>query len=164
MKKGCAIPLGVFFVLSAAVTLLLWDYVRIRNWGISVEPPDWLPSEATNVTYIEGSIDRVAEFDIDEAGLKNWCESIEKPLSPVEPNTRAVVLRANRFLASLGAVQGLDLNEVRSDSEVQDYMKWEKLTLSEGDLFYEERWSNSGGYSIGFDASEGRGYFAYAHH
>jgi len=33
-----------------------------------------------------------------------------------------------------------------------------------GHLFYEERWSNGGGYSIGYDVKEKRGYYDYAHH
>jgi len=36
--------------------------------------------------------------------------------------------------------------------------------LDAGDLFYEERWSSGGGYSIGYDVEEERGYYAYAHH
>ena len=37
-------------------------------------------------------------------------------------------------------------------------------TFDKGDLFFEERWPNCGGYAIGYDVSAGRGYYAYAHH
>jgi hypothetical protein len=33
-----------------------------------------------------------------------------------------------------------------------------------GDLFYAQQWSNGGGYWIGYDTQEKRGYYAFAHH
>lgn len=164
MKKACAIPLGVMLALFVGICLLLWDFGRIRDWGVDTDPPDWLPSEATNVTYIDGSINRIAEFDIRRSEFQRWCESIEKPLSPVDSTQRSVVWRANPFLARIGAIEELTLQEQSSNMEIQEFLDWREVTLAKGDLFYEERWPNNGGYAIGFDTSEKRGYFAYAHH
>jgi len=36
-------------------------------------------------------------------------------------------------------------------------------TLREGDLYYEERWDNNGGYAVGYDVKEKRGYYSYSH-
>ena len=38
------------------------------------------------------------------------------------------------------------------------------VTLATGDLFYEERWSNGGGYTFGYDVEQQRGYYFYSHH
>jgi hypothetical protein len=46
-------------------------------------------------------------------------------------------------------------------------LKWlERMNkrFGKGDLFYEDLWRNGGGYVLGFDVDQGRGYYWYGHH
>ena len=62
-------------------------------------------------------------------------------------------------------VSTLEPNEITED----DYDLEQAITISSkyfstGDLWYEDRWSNGGGYSIGYDIETKRAYFSWSHH
>ena len=67
-----------------------------------------------------------------------------------------MLFRSNPLLALKG------ITEKPNDDDAA--FAWEYKSFNKGDLFFEERWPNAGGYAIGYDVSEGRGYYEYAHH
>ena len=158
MKKGCLIAFGVILLCVSGIFYLLWEYARIKSWGVGVSraEAEWIPENASDVTFISGDINKIAEFNIDQAHFEAWCESIGKPLSPVAEEKKARMWRANPFLERIGAIKERDHDD--------EYLTWRYKTFDKGDLFFEERWPNGGGYAIGYDVSAGRGYYEYAHH
>lgn len=161
MKKGCLIFSGVVLVAFLGLAFLLWDYARIKSWGVGVESVEWLPVQASNITFISGDINRVAEFDIDRNSLIKWCDSIGKPMASVVEDQNAMISRVYPFLDREGIPKSGSFKD--SSAAEADFDRYTKR-FSTGDLFYEDRWSNGGGYTIGFDVSDGRGYYQYAHH
>lgn len=161
MKKGCLIFGGIVVVCILGFGFLLWDFARIKSWGVDVNSVEWLPKEASNITFISGDINRIAEFDIDRCALAKWCDSIGKPLKPVAEDQNASVWRVNPWLDRFGIVKNGSFKS--SSAAEEDFNRYSK-NFTTGDLFYEDRWSNGGGYVIGYDVSEGRGYYQYAHH
>jgi|APTNR8051073442_1049403.scaffolds.fasta_scaffold07939_4 hypothetical protein len=161
MKKGCLIFGAIVLVGILGCGFLLWDFARIKSWGIEVKSVEWLPKQASNITFISGDINRIAEFDIDRDFLEKWCDSLGKPLKPVAEGQDANIWRVNPFLDQFGTVKHSSFKD--SSVAEEDFSRYSK-DFAIGDLFYEDRWSNGGGYVIGYDVSEGRGYYQYAHH
>lgn len=161
MKKGYLIVIGFVLLCILSFALLLWDYARIKSWGVGVESLEWLPEQASNITFISGNINRVAEFDIDLDSLAKWCTSIGKPMTAVAEGQYATIWRVNPFLDRFEIIKNGPLKG--SSPPEEDFSQYAKQ-FTIGDLFYEDRWSNGGGFVIGYDVSDGRGYYQYSHH
>ncbi len=161
MKKGCLIFSGIVLVGILGFAFLLWDFARIKSWGVGVESVEWLPKQASNITFISGNINRVAEFDIDRDSLMKWCDSIGKSLASVAEDQNATIWRVNPFLDQFGIAKNGSFKG--SSPAEEDFDRYTKR-FTTGDMFYEDRWSNGGGYIIGYDVSDRRGYYQYAHH
>ncbi|MGK0187440.1 MAG: hypothetical protein ACI9R3_003228 [Verrucomicrobiales bacterium] len=158
MKKGCAIAVGLALLLAFVVGYLLWDSTRIREWGVGVDTADleWIPQGASDITFVAGDIQKIAEFTIDRKAFEHWCTSIGRPLAPVGEDEKARLWRANMFLDKIGATS-------RPNDPDESY-QWHNKTFDTGDLFFEERWPNNGGYAIGFDVITSCGFYEYTHH
>ncbi|MDF1740994.1 MAG: hypothetical protein P1U86_17660 [Verrucomicrobiales bacterium] len=158
MNKGCLVGLSAVLLVFSGLCLCLWNFARIKSYGVGVDTVriGWLPDEISDVTYISGNINRIAEFSIDQKAFENWCESAGKPLSPVADNSKPWVFRANEQLERIGKIE--------RPSDPDRLASWRSKTLEPEDLFYKDRWDNGGGFSIGYDVSTRRGYFEYASH
>ncbi|MAS92827.1 MAG: hypothetical protein CMO55_06475 [Verrucomicrobiales bacterium] len=164
MRNGFLLAIGIVALMAGGLWFAAWDFCRIKDWGVnetSVEI-DWIPPEATEVTFVSGNIEKRAEFSIDQQIFEEWCASIGKPLTVVSKGSEsggfseAMLFRSNPLLALKG------ITEKPNDDDAA--FAWEYKSFDKGDLFFEERWPNAGGYAIGYDVSEGRGYYEYAHH
>ncbi|TLD71066.1 hypothetical protein FEM03_09135 [Phragmitibacter flavus] len=161
MKKLCLIFGGIVLVGTFAFAFFLWDYARIKSWGVDVESVEWLPTQASNITFISSDINRVAEFDIDQDSLLQWCDSIGKSLAAVAEDQTATIWRVNPFLDRFGVTKNGSFNH---SSLVDEEFDRHSKRFTTGDKFFEDRWANGGGYVIGYDVSEGRGYYQFSHH
>ncbi len=159
MKKGCALAV---IVGIGAIAFVMWDLGRIRDWGIGVDTTvEWLPKEARDITFIEGGLNKAAEFTIAREAFEDWASGIGKPVKPLEADEWELVTRANVFLHRVGAAEALpELPENATDDEP---MAWGHILLQEGDLFYKEQYPNNGGYWLGYEVKTSRGYFFYSH-
>ena len=164
MKKlvvGCATLLFLAFMF---VTFIFWDYGRVKDWGVQTEAPEWLPEAASKVTFLETGSRRVAEFMVDKDSFIEWCEQSGRSLTPISENEERTVHRPNYELAEHGKIEMLTMPDKRiTDEDLAEYRTWNDVTLEEGDLIFLGRKSNSGGYILAYDTSEGMGYYSYSH-
>lgn len=162
MGGCCSILVGIPLVCIFGLGFYIWDFARIKSWGVGAKSVEWLPKQASDITFISGDINRIAEFDIDRDSLAKWCDSIGKPLKPVAEGQNASIWRVNPYLKQFG-INNNDRSFKTAATAEEDFSSSSKH-FTAGDLFYEDRWSNGGGYLIGYDVSEGRGYYQYSHH
>ena len=166
MKKGCLITIVVFI---ATVFVLFWsarNYLTSYEFGINEENPqlDWIPPEARNVTFYSDWVSKSAEFSIDEESMVAWAESIERPLERIkeEGEEDYEVHTSRSMLERIGAIEPLP--EPVTTEEIEKWFSSRRKEFEVGDLYYRVWWRNGGGHWIGYDVSEGRGYYYYAHH
>jgi hypothetical protein len=104
----------------------------------------------------------MAEFDIEREAFEVWCAEVGKPLRELGSNESHRVSRCLLFLERRGVIAArTEPNEIDEMLRVSGRIT---TVLTEGDLYYSEHWSNGGGYTIGYDIEEERGYYSYAHH
>lgn len=166
MKRGCLITIAVFI---ASVFVLFWsarNYLTSYEFGINEENPqlDWIPLEARNVTFYSDWVSRSAQFSIDEQSIIDWAESIERPLERIteEREEGYEVHTSRQMLENISVIEPLP--EPVTMDEIEEWFKSRRKAFEVGDLYYRVWWRNGGGYWIGYDVSEGRGYYFYAHH
>ncbi|HNY80465.1 MAG: hypothetical protein RBS72_20410 [Sedimentisphaerales bacterium] len=152
---------AALIVVVGVMGVSLWKHYK-EDYGVRVDSVWWLPSEAQNITYIRNDAIQIAEFDIERAAFEKWCARRKMPLRELRDEEEHTVDRCLLLLEQRRIIP--------TDSEPNDVegglrgMERASKGLDAGDLFYEERWSSGGGYSIGYDVEEERGYYAYAHH
>lgn len=139
----------------------LWQHYR-EDHGVRVDSVWWLPSEARNITYVRNDAIRLAEFDIEWGAFEKWCAGRKMPLRELRDEEEHAVGRCLLILEQRGVMPTSPAPNEAEDN-LRGIEQGSKV-LDAGDLFYEERWSNGGGYSIGYDVEEERGYYAYARH
>lgn len=136
--------------------VLIWQCFRSGH-GVGVRSVSWLPREAHNITYTGDFWIKMAEFDIDREAFEKWCARRRMPLRVLGEDRHRTVDRCLPWLARKGMISPIpEPNESGGWLGIKD--------LGAGDLFFEERWSNGGGYTLGYDVKEKRGYYAYSHH
>ncbi len=130
---------------GALGVLFFWLFIRFTNQtGEGTDRPDWLPEEATDVSYrvfgkVFGWI-RFAELKITEDVLKAYATQ-----------------RGWTFLEKRGVTKvDLLLTVGRSEEEraVDDYLPLPRV------LVYERRASNGGGITLMFDPTTSRAYYS----
>jgi hypothetical protein len=141
------------------IGIILWLPFR-ESYGVGANSVPWLPREAHNVTYIKNFWFAEAEFDIERGALEKWCAKRKMPLQEIDDEGYHSVIRCWRFLESRGVVPAV--TEPNETSERLARMARCVKVLRAGDLFYDGRWSNGGGYTIGYDTKEKRGYYSYS--
>ncbi len=119
--------------------------------GESVSRVDWLPEEATNVSFYRSYMNTAYEFDISERGFRDWSRwELEEITEPV---------RIPRYLAySTPPAQ-----EPRDPtSEEIEAFAWEQsnraATIKNG-LYYGYLQDNGGGIWVGYDRESGRAFY-----
>ncbi|MDI6450660.1 hypothetical protein [Anaerobaca lacustris] len=157
MKK-CAV---VGLALASIIGAFLWQFFK-EDHGVGVDSVSWLPREARNITYIRNDAIKVAEFDVEREAFRRWCARQEMPLRELRDGEEHTILRCRLILEERGVLlSARDPNKGENDLHS---MQQGSKKLGVGDLFYEERWSNGGGYSIGYDVRSGRGYYYHSRH
>lgn len=139
----------------------LW-YTFRETYGVSVNSLSWLPPEAHDITYISNGWIARAEFDIEQEALEQWCAQRKWPLRQLGDGEHKMVSRSLWMLEKRGILPTIpELNEAAEEAHArQQTIK----SFGAGDLFFEERWSNGGGYTIGYDIQKKRGYYEFNHH
>jgi hypothetical protein len=159
VKRNARVGLVVVAAFLGLCGISLW-YTFREDHGIGVDSVGWLPPEAHNITYISNDAITLAEFDVEEQAFEEWCTSRKMPLRKLSSQERYAVMRAAAILVQRGIVpRTTSPNGVEEDRHGQTFKRFRA-----GDLFYEERWPNGGGYTIGYDIKERRGYYKYTHH
>lgn len=160
MGKGIVISLIGVTILAIVVALALRT-----DYGVGVDSVRWLPAEARDISYLRYPyLNTWAEFEIEQEAFEDWCRSEGKTLRRVGPNERKGVRRCWRPLEREGFVPVVPEPNKSSEQWTAWYDQRMQKHLGEGDLYYEDIWRNGGGYWIGYDVDEGKGYYAYAHH
>lgn len=162
MKKAL---LGICLVAAAIVIYLICTLGNINDWAIDASKgPDWIPPGASNVTYVRTNLSRAAEFDIPFTDFSEWCSQMGRAVNPVTESSKITIGRANLILATKGRVkQPEPPADTASETELQQWLNWSRVTLDDEDYFYQEVQSNNGGLSLGYDTSEQRAYYFYSH-
>jgi len=157
--KRCATIIAV--IVLALIGLSLWELFK-EEYGVGVDSVSWLPPEAQNITYIENDLVRIAEFDIEQGEFEIWCANRGQPLQKLGDGERRTIDRCLWMLEHRGVIPAVtEPNKAERDlRELERTLK----NFNAGDPFFEKRWSNGGGYTIGYDVRERRGYYSYSHH
>lgn len=159
-KKSCVITIVATGLGIYLLSVFFENFGHVKEWGMGVDSVDWLPDEASEITYVSSYLFKVAEFDIEQDLFLQWCDLIGKPLEIVTEGQRAGMHRSNLFLERCGAIESSPVNE---SSSPEEWLGWYGKSFSPGDLFYQIRQKNNGGYSIGYDVKTGQGYYSYFH-
>ncbi len=130
-----------------------------ETYGIGVDSVWWLPSEAQNITYIRNDLIAIAEFNIERDAFERWCASQDMTLRELRDEEPHGVGRCLPFLEQRGVIAS-----VTEPNEAEDDPLRVAQDLGAGDLLYEERWSNGGGYTIGYDTQGQQGYYNFSRH
>ena len=164
MKKLLVVCVALLLLTFLLGSYVIWDYGRVKNWGIEAEAPEWLPKGSSQVTFLVTGSRRIAEFKVDAEVFEEWCQQSGRPLNPLSENEEMVVQRPNFELAERGKIEMFTMPEkALTDQDFTDYQVWHEANLEAGDLFYSDLGPNSGGYVVGFDRSEGMAYYSYLH-
>lgn len=152
----------IILIVMSFAALALW-YMLQEEHGVGADSVSWLPAEAGNITFLSAPIThKTAEFDIVQGAFERWCHGQGRSLRELGERETQRVSRCLLLLETRGIIPGP--NEPNEVEETIYRMEQVTKDFGEGDLFYEERWSNGGGYSIGYDVNEQRGYYEYRHH
>ncbi|MCF6312099.1 MAG: hypothetical protein L3J39_06585 [Verrucomicrobiales bacterium] len=138
------------FALSpfALVGIWIWS-ISGPSRGIAVEQVDWLPQEATNISYYKSYIFTAYEFDISEKGFKKWVSNFDQVRVIEKPTTIA-----RYSLAKDHYIDGADESNWIPDTE-SSYIK-----ISKG--YYSGHTDmDGGGHHVGYDSIKGRAYRQY---
>jgi hypothetical protein len=115
--------------------------------GESLPSVNWLPKSASNVSYYRSYINTAYEFDIDEAGFREWSRwvlsEIKKPVT------------ISRYLDFSTPRPQKPLNQTQEEAahwllECSD----RKVTIRDG-LYYR----HGGGFWVAYDRKHGRAYY-----
>jgi len=99
----------------------------------------------------------MAEFDIERGAFEEWCAKRRMPLRVLNGGQHRSIFRCLPELRRKGVIPPIP--------EPNESGTWLGIKyLGPGDLFFEERWDNGGGYTIGYAVNERRGYYRFSHH
>jgi hypothetical protein len=131
-----------------------------EHYGVGVDSVGWLPPEAHNITYVRNDAITIAEFDIEQEAYQRWCADRGMPLSKVRDGE---VCSVNRPMASL-VRRGVIRMTPQPNEDDENWHRLANKSFDAGDLFYEARRPDGGGYTLGYDVRERRGYYLYLDH
>ena len=158
MKRHTKVGLGVIAFICG---ISLW-YTFREDYGVGVNSVGWLPPEARDITYFRNGLTELAEFDIEPEAFGRWCADRKRPLRELGDGEHPTVCRPLWMLEKRGVLPATaESNEAEQDAHGRQPIN---KYFTAGDLFYEERWPNNGGYSIGYDIKQRRGYYEFRHH
>lgn len=137
----------------------LWQLLGEHS-GVGVDSVRWLPPEAHNVTYLRNDALTIAEFDIGREAYERWCADRKMPLSEVRDEEPRMVTRPVGLLVRRGVIP----MTTEPNEKDENWLRLAIKGFDAGDLFYETRRPDGGGYTLGYDVREGRGYYFYVDH
>ena len=143
-------------LLSATAFAIWFFYGAYRGLtdietGESLETVDWLPEEATNVSFYRSYMNTAYEFDISEQGFRDWSRwELEEITEPVQ---------IPRYLAYSTPLPKEPTDPTREEIEelALEYSK-RGVTIKNG-LYYGYLQNNGGGVWVGYDRGAGRAYY-----
>jgi len=166
MKTRNLITTAIVAVTTFGLLLFLGWRALQDEYGVSIASVRWLPPEALNIKYIRFPMTHtMAEFEIEQAAFEAWGRSKKMPMRRLLSNESRSIPRCLFLLERKGLIPvvpepGKESVEEWSPRYGHRYRK----SLGKGDLHYVERWDNGGGYALGYDVEEGKGYYWFGHH
>lgn len=145
---------------SVVLTSFIRQVSRPGEVAEGIQSVDWLPAEATNISYYRSYGLMAYEFQISEAGFRKWAAEVAfEPASefviyePVADVAKKEPRSIQRYKFFVGKDQG--------SMEGSDEAEWFKSSLIEikNGLRGELRFANGGGYAIGYDRDSGTAYW-----
>lgn len=146
-----------------AVVLLLWGayrgFTEVTS-GEHLETVDWLPSEASDVSYYRSYLFTAYEFDISEEGFLKWASDWE-----VKPVQAPYTIR--RYSSALNRLPypGDRDRRMSDPTDVEEFSEamraWEaeqRATITTG-YWYERVQRNGGGVWVAYDRDRKRAYY-----
>lgn len=159
---GIAIPVLFFGACAVMVAQFVHKVTRPPEIAEGVASVDWLPAEATDISYCRSYGFTAFEFKISEAGFREWAaaaayqsrESVEfLPITEISELTGNRIFPIERYNsygeAGRAVPAGVDYNEHRKATTID---------IKNG-LRGEMRRGSAGGYSIGYDRDTGMAYW-----
>lgn len=154
-KKAILISAAIVAALLFNPLTLMVLWVGLGMWsnahpetGVNVKTVDWLPPEATNISYYKTYSWRAYEFDMDEESFKRWARRWDlKPIKEEETITR---YSYTSFLKQSRNYRNAKVYEAEEKKHV--------ATVSTG-LYDREIRRNGGGYHVVYDREKQRAYF-----
>lgn len=142
-------PIALFFLFGITV---YWSNTHPES-GENVKSVDWLPKEATNVSYYKTYSYTAFEFDISEEGFKRWASrwNFEKTKTPKG------ISRYNRITVKMPKFDNKD-----SDKSMEEFDKYRSTvgaTISNGYYYSTPPRGNGGGTYVAYDSDKGRAYY-----
>jgi len=158
VKRRTKIGLGIIALICG---FSLW-YTFREDYGVGVKSVGWLPAEAHDITYFKNGWTALAEFDVEQEAFERWCADRKWPLRELGDREHQMISRSLWMLEQRGILPATaEPNAGGEDS----YRRQRSIkSFGGGDLFYEERGSNGGGYSVGYNVKQKRGYYSFNHH
>ncbi len=154
----------VALLVAGFLGVCLWQFLK-TDYGVGINSVSWLPSEARNITYIRNFLFTKAEFDVEQEAFEKWCARRKWPLRKLGADEDCLVSRCLALLQRRGIIA---MVPEPNGGDPQAWSLWSEKRgdkrLGEGDLYFEERWDNNGGYTLGYDVKEKRGYYDYSSH
>lgn len=143
-------------VISAIAFAVWFFYGAYRGFtdietGESLASVDWLPEDATNVSFYRSYLNTAYEFDISERGFRDWSRwELEEITEPV---------RIPRYLAysTPPPQEPRDPTIDEIEAFALEYSK-RGATIKNG-LYYGYLQDNGGGIWVGYDRESGRAYY-----
>ena len=153
-KKGLLAGIGCFcvpFLLLAAWIVPVWYSNTHPEFGEHVNRVDWLPEEATDISFYKSYSYTAYEFKISEDGFSRSANALWNFVEITEPED---ITRYNYFVES---------EQYYKQHPEFDYDAYNKLqnattaTVTHG-IVAKQRWSNGGGYHAVYDRDRGIAY------
>ncbi len=132
----------------------------LDSWNGAIEQTssdlEWIPSQASNVTYYEDFLRSIAEFNIDQSEFERWCHAQDKALHAVDNPLDTSIQRSIPMLASCGLIALPKTDPEDSYYKALQGLQWEKIELTEEEEnsgpIVEERTESTGGRLEGLDS------------
>ncbi len=145
---------------SVVLTSFIRQVNRTAEVAEGIQSVDWLPAEATNISYHKDYMTNAYEFQISEAGFRKWAAEVaSEPVSefliyePVADIAKGEPCWMYRYKFFAGKKQ-----DSMEGSDEAGQFKSSSIEIKNG-LRGELRFRNGGGYTIGYDRDSGTAYW-----
>ena len=155
MKKGTKDFFKLLGIFAFIGLFAFFIFVKVTlapkpKYGSGDDPPEWLPSSASDINYMERKgfgAARIAVFSIDQDAFEAFAKENGWPL---EEQADVSVFFEAYTQETPPDIDSLSLDEYNDRFSVDDA------------LFYEKRGDNGGGVTIVYDIENHRGYYHYS--
>jgi len=151
MKKNIKI---VLIIISLSILILfgliIWSLNAPAEKGENIQSVDWLPGEATNISFYKRRAWVSFEFNISEQGFFNWAKKWTK--AEVKIIDKPVEMWRYTYY-TIPSPSPDSSEEIRNE-----YQSKIKKTINHGYYYMTPPRPNGGGTHIGYDLDTGRAY------